>query len=441
MLRRIGVIIGLLVLGALTSSALAQTTEEEIDTLCAASPQILEFWHGFRGGAPREALENLTLEYNRLNEGRMCVRPISQGGYGDLSTKILAASAAGELPVLAQGYENNIATYLKAGVVADLEAVGVNPAGLYQNFLQAVTWEGTLYGVPLNKSVHLLFYNRDLLLLHDDDLAELGIPLNEDSVRVPTTLDELIAAAGALTAIYAEPVYWFRPTDLATYEDWFWTMGGSYYDDGGNLVVNSEIGVQALSQLVELTHDRGVARAITDGSFINQNFGTGVFGFAFDTSASYRFYLGAADFDVGLAPIPGGSAGAYGASVFQGTNILVFNTASAEDREAAAEYINFMIAPATNAVFAASTGYAPIGDEAANLPEFLAYLDENPDFYAIVDQLATAQFEPNLAEWGQIRFEILGQAVVRAVLQEDTAQEALDAAQAEVEALLAGRTR
>ena len=173
MLRRIGIIAGLLVLGALTSSALAQTTEEEIDTLCATSPQILEFWHGFRGGAPREALENLTLEYNRLNEGRVCVRPISQGGYGDLSTKILAASAAGELPVLAQGYENNIATYLKAGVVADLEAVGVNPAGLYQNFLQAVTWDGTLYGVPLNKSVHLLFYNRDLLLLHDDDLAEL----------------------------------------------------------------------------------------------------------------------------------------------------------------------------------------------------------------------------------------------------------------------------
>ena len=260
-------------------------------------------------------------------------------------------------------------------------------------------------------------------------------------MRVPATIDELIAAAGTLTAIYSEPVYWFRPSDLATYEDWFWTLGGSYFDADGNLVLNSEIGVQALQTLVDLTHDTAVARAITDGSFINQNFGSGVFGFAFDTSASYRFYIGAAEFDVGLAPIPGASMGSQGASVFQGTNVLVFNTASAEDQAAAADYINFMIAPQTNAVFAVATGYAPTGDEAASLPSFQAYLDENPDFYAIVDQLGTTQFEPNIAEWEQIRFDILGQAIVKAVLQEASPQEALDEAQALTEALLSGEAR
>ena len=441
MTKRLSVLTGLLLAALLATTVLAQTVEEEIDALCSASPQVLEFWHGFRSGAPREALENLTLEYDRMHEGQVCVRPISQGGYRDLSTKILASSAAGELPVLAQGFENDIATYLAADVVANLEAIGVKPAGLYDNFLQAVRWDGTLYGVPLNKSVHLLFYNRDLLLKHADDLAALGIPENEDGVRVPTTLDQLVDAAKTLTGIYGEPVYWFRPNDLATYEDWFWTMGGSYFDDEGNLVLNSEIGVQALQRLVDLTHNLGVARSIDDGSFINQNFGTGVFGFAFDTSASYRFYIGAADFDVGLAPIPGASTSSIGASVFQGTNILVFSTASAEEQAAAADYINFMINPATNAVFATATGYAPLGTAAATLPNFEAYLDENPDFTAIVTQLPAAKFEPNLAEWGQIRFDILGQAVVKAILQEATPQAALDEAQTAAAALLAGETR
>ncbi len=425
----------------MAGTALGQSAEEEIDALCNASPMVLEFWHGFRSGAPREALENLTLEYDRQNQGEVCVRPVGQGNYRELSTKILAAAAAGELPVLAQGFENNIATYLEAGVVADLEALGVSVEGLFDNFVEALRWDGHLYGVPFNKSVHLLFYNRDLLLEHDSDLAALGIPANEDGVRVPTTLDELIAAAQSLTGIYGEPVYWFRPTDLATYEDWFWTMGGSFFDSDGNLVLNSEIAVQALERLVELTHDLGIARAITDGSFINQNFGTGVFAFSFDTSASFPFYLGNADFDVGLAPIPGATPGEIGASVFQGTNLLVFDTASAEEKAAAADFLNFMIRPETNVVFATATGYAPLGPAAAGLPTFEDYLDENPDFIAILEQLPGTRFEPTLAEWEQIRFDILGQAVVKAVLQEASPQEALDEAQAAAQALLAGETR
>ena len=441
MLTRLGTMLALLVVALFAANASAQTVQEQIDAMCDASPRTIEFWHGFRSGAPLETTENLTLEFNRMNEGSVCVRTVGQGGYRDLATRILASSAAGELPVLSQGFENNIATYLEAGVVADLEAIGVNSAGLYDNFLEAVRWDGTLYGMPFNKSVHLLFYNRDLLLLHDGDLEGLGIAANEDGVRVPSTIDELVAASQLLTDIYSEPVYWFRPTDLATYEDWFWTLGGSYFDGGGDLVLNSEIGVQALEMLVEWTHELGIARAITDGSFINQNFGSGTFGFAVDTSASYPFYLGAAEFDVGLDTIPGLSMGQTGASVFQGTNLLVFNTASAEDQAVAADFINFMVAPETNAVFATATGYAPIGDAAAATSTFEGYLDDNPDFYAIVDQLATAQFEPNISAWEQIRFDILGQAVNRAILQEATAQQSLDDAQAAAAALIAGETR
>lgn len=426
---------------AIAGAGLAQQeAQDQIDALCTSSPVTVEFWHGFTGGSLRASLENLTLEFNRQNEGNVCVRTVGQGNYTDLSTAILAASAANNLPVIAMGYENNIATYLRAGVVEDLGALGIETDHIYDNFLEAVTWDGVLYGVPFNKSVHLLYFNRDLLLEHDAELASAGIQPNEDGVRVPTTVEEFNTAGEVLRLMTGEPVYWFSPSDLATYEDWFFSMGGEYWDADGNLVLNSETGVAALQLLVDMSYDSQIARPITDG-FINESFSLGTYGFSTDTSAGYTYYIRNATFDVGIAPMPGSGDGNPGASVFQGTNLLVFTGASEAEKAVARDYINFLTSPEVNAVFAVATAYAPLGDEAANTATYQDYLAENPDFHAIVEQLPFAQFEPNLAEWQQIRFDILGNAVVRAVLQEATPQQALDEAQAAVEALLSGQAR
>lgn len=432
--------LSLAALAGVSTGLAQQEAQDQIDALCASSPVTIEFWHGFTGGSLRPTLENLTLEFNRQNEGSACVRTVGQGNYTDLSTAVLAASAAGNLPVMAMGYENNIATYLRAGVVEDLGALGIETDHIYDNFIEGVTWDGVLYGVPFNKSVHLLYYNRDLLLEYDAELATAGIPQNEDGVRVPTTVEEFNTAGEVLRLMTGEPTYWFMPSDLATYEDWFFSMGGDFYDEEGNLTVNSETGVAALQLLVDMSYETQIARPITDG-YINESFALGTYGFSTDTSAGYTYYINNATFDVGVAPMPGSGDGNPGASVFQGTNLLVFTGATPEQQAVARDYINFLTSPEVNAVFAVATGYAPLGDAAAEHPVYQDYLAENPDFQSIPDQLPFAQFEPNLAEWQQIRFDILGNAVVRAVLQETTPQQALNEAQAQLEALLAGETR
>ena len=68
-----------LALFALLPLAAAQSAVDEIEALCADAELVIELWHGFTGGAPREALENLTLEYDRANEGAVCVRPVGHG--------------------------------------------------------------------------------------------------------------------------------------------------------------------------------------------------------------------------------------------------------------------------------------------------------------------------------------------------------------------------
>lgn len=412
-------------MAALTLVSLAfaqQKAEDVIKAQCAKAPVVAELWHGFRGGAPRAALENLAVEFNKMHEGEGCVRPISQGGYRDLSTKIKAAFAAGTLPALAQAFENNIALYLEADALMPLDDVITDLDQLNPLFVNAVRFDGKLYGLPFNKSVQILYYNRDLLKKH--------------GLEVPRTLEGFIETARKLSAAEGEPVYWFRP-DTSTFSYWFFNMGGSYLKDG-KLVVNSPEAVKALETMVNGVKD-GWAKAITSG-YINQNFGKGVYGFSTDTSAGYSYYLKAAKFDLGIATLPG-SGDKPGLGLVQGTDLIIFQDVSDAAKKLAGEFINFVSSPKAQALFSAATGYVPVNLKAIDEPALQDHLMDNPDFKVVIEQANYAAFEPAIAEWEQIRFDILGQAIKEAVLGKASPQEALDKAQKQVEDLMAGRIR
>ncbi len=415
--------IWLLALLAFFSLAFAQQKAEDvIKAQCEKAPVVAELWHGFRGGAPRAALENLAVEFNKMHEGEGCVRPISQGGYRDLSTKIKAAFAAGNLPALAQAFENNIALYLEADALMPLDDVISDLDQLNPLFVNAVRFDGKLYGLPFNKSVLILYYNRDLLSKHD--------------LEVPKTIGEFIETAKKISAAEGEPVYWFRP-DTSTFAYWFFNMGGNYLQDG-KLVVNGPEAVKALQTMVDGVSD-GWAKAITSG-YINQNFGKGVYGFSTDTSAGYSYYLKAAKFDLGIATLPGND-GKPGLGLVQGTDLIIFQDADDAQKKLAGEFINFVSSPKAQALFSAATGYVPVNLKAIEEPALQDHLLDNPEFKVVIEQGNYAAFEPAIAEWEQIRFDILGQAIKEAVLGKATPQEALDKAQKQVEDLLAGRIR
>jgi len=215
------VILGLAVL---TGLALArQRPEDVIKGQCEKAEVVAELWHGFTGGAPKTALENLVIEFNRTQGSQVCVRPISQGNYRDLSTKIKAAFTSGKVPAMAQAFENNMALYLESDALVPMSAIGVDLKGVNPLFVNAVTFNRQVYGVPFNKSVQLLYYNRDLLKKH--------------GARVPLTIAEFIATARRISQEEKAPVYFFQP-DTSTFSYWFFTLGGSYFQNG-RLVLNS----------------------------------------------------------------------------------------------------------------------------------------------------------------------------------------------------------
>lgn len=116
---------------AFLSLSLAQQRPEEIiKGQCEKASVVAELWHGFTGGAPKTALENLVVEFNRTQNGQVCVRPIGQGNYRDLSTKIKAAFASGKVPAMAQAFENNMALYLESDALTPMAALGIDLKGV-----------------------------------------------------------------------------------------------------------------------------------------------------------------------------------------------------------------------------------------------------------------------------------------------------------------------
>jgi multiple sugar transport system substrate-binding protein len=290
-------------------------------------------------------------------------------------------------------------------------------------FLNAVRFGGVVYGVPFNKSIQVLYYNKDLLKKH-------GVP-------VPATLEEFVAAAKKLSRAEGGPVYWFQP-DASTFAYFFFNLGGSYLKDG-KLVLNSKEAVEALT-LLQNGVKEGWAKPITSG-YINQNLGSGPYAFSVDTSAGYTYYLRAAKFDLGVATLPGRTKGQPGYGLVQGTNLVVFRQASKEEQAVAKDFLEFVLSPRAQAVFATATGYVPVTEGALKDPVYQAYAAENPDYATIVRQSRYAKFEPALAEWEQIRFDILGQAIKEAILNKADPKAALDRAQKLAEDLLSSRTR
>ncbi|MBF6593548.1 MAG: ABC transporter substrate-binding protein [Thermaceae bacterium] len=417
-----GLLLGMTML-ALSLGMAQQKAEDIIKGQCEKAQTVAEFWHGFQGGAPKEALDNLVVEFNKTQGGQVCVRTVSQGNYRDLSTKIKAAFASGKVPAMAQAFENNIALYLESNALEPVSALGISLQGINPLFLEAAKIKGQYYGVPFNKSVQLLYYNRDLLKKY--------------SAKVPATIDEFVATAKQLSQGEKQPVYWFVP-DTSTYAYWFFTLGGNYIQDG-KLVLNSPIGIKALEFLVQAVKDSW-AKPITNG-FINTNFGSGVFGFATDTSAGYSYYAQAAKFDLAVATLPGRTARQPGYALVQGTDLVVFKAADAKEKQVAAEFIKFATSAQAQAVFGVAANYVPVNLGSGAVGAVTRYVKENPQFGVAITQARFARFEPALSQWEQIRFDILGQAITAAVLGQSTPKAALDKAQKAAEDLLSGKTR
>ena len=135
----------------------------------------LVMWSLF-GGGDGEYMSKIIDDYNAGSPTKQ-VQPITLV-WADYYTKLQTAVAADKGPDIGLSHASKLAELVDQGVVEPLDdyldELGVDLSSMYsENSLDAVTFDGEIYAIPLDTHAEVFYYNTDIL-------EKAGIELNSD---------------------------------------------------------------------------------------------------------------------------------------------------------------------------------------------------------------------------------------------------------------------
>ena len=397
----------------------------------AQAPVEIAFWYGV-GGQLQKVIESQAEKFNRAHPG-IRVSPFYAGAYGGggpMQQKLLASIAAGSVPAVVQLEIHATCTFASKGALLPLDdLMARSDHDRKEDFLPVLTntdCDGKTYGIPFNRSVPILYYNRDRF-------ARAGL------TGPPKTWTELAAMAAKLTL--DEPggkVYGFMPIN----QWWFfqsmtWSAGGDILaPDMKRAVFASEAGAVGLRVWGDLI-ERGSAQVRsgpteflqTIQDFVNEK--TAMYwGSAADMGA-----VAAAKFDWRAALSPG-FEGRRLVVPQGGANAVIMAKAPADQKKAAWEFVQWWTSPAEAAYWSQQTGYVPVVKRALDDPEFKAFLKANPNHAVALDELAYSRAASPSPKYFQV-LQLIQRAQQNIISNKAPALETLKAAAQQVDAVLA----
>lgn len=241
-------------------------------------------WHGYRGGE-KAAFEKVVDNFNRAQAGKIKVTTLAVP-YDAFADKITAAVPRGKGPDVFIFAQDRLGGWVAAGNTVEPLDFFLDPAikGRYlKATLDAMTYQGTTYGLPLNFKVVTMIYNKKL------------VP------TPPKTTAELVATAKKLTNAGAGKfglAYWY--SDFYYHAALMNGFGGGVFA-GRKPTLNSPQNVASLDYLLKWIN-QGILPAEPSTALITSLFNEGRAGIVF----SGPWFLGevAKGVDYGLAPLP-----------------------------------------------------------------------------------------------------------------------------------------
>lgn len=231
------------------------------------------------------------------------------------------------------------------------------PEDLIPGSLDAVSWDGVVYGLPKFSSVQTMFYNKT-------HFEEAGL----DPETPPKTWDEFVDAADKLTTGdrfgYAAD---FGNVDGA-YQNFLRTLllnGGVMYDDQQRPAFDSEQGIGALDRLVSLIEERKVmdpsTMQISHSDDLSSLFIQGDTSIVFNWPFQYATATDPktstlTDDTLGNAIIPGISVPSASIDGSEGFAISNFS----QNKDAAMEWLRFVSSPEVQKQIVIEEGWLPV---------------------------------------------------------------------------------
>ncbi len=339
----------------------------------AGDPVRLTFWHGYTE-ADGDVLEQVVADFNAAHDGEITITT-EVNPWDVIDDTFLPALSAGNGPEIVAMPAERLPVYADRGAFVDLTdfyAGDEATPDLNAGALDMVTVDGAEYGVPTGFVPLTMFYNKTLLAAAD--------------VEVPTTWDEWVAAAKALTVDQdgdgTPEQYGVVLTDHATVGNGVWPT--LFYGNGGAIVSDGRAVVDSPenAETLEFWRDAITADRISPTGV------DGVTGDGLYSSGRVGMYIGGPwmasiseenGIDYGIAPVPAGPAAQAASAI--GVAMALTEQADQAQQAAAQEFFSYFLAREQAVTWSLGSGWPPLRTDIA-----AEEVDENPVVAALTEQ-------------------------------------------------------
>jgi multiple sugar transport system substrate-binding protein len=392
----------------------------------AASAQdavTIKFWHTYNEVSPEnKTLVETLIPLFEKDHPNIKVESVPYP-YDGFRQALLTSAAGGEGPDLVRLDIIWSPEFAKQGILMNLSekmpdfqtfADKVFPGPLSTN-----AYDDAYYGLPLDTNTRVFIYNQELL--------------DKAGIKAPETIDDLKASCESVTKL-GEGNFLFSDGGTSGWNvlPWIWSFGGDITDEGMTTstgFVNGEKTVAA----IQFLHDMIASKCFSDG-FIGSGIDTwgGYFGGTIGTMLEGPWLYPSAesqypDFKIGASLVPAGEGGHV--SVVGGENIVV--AANTANSDAALEFLRFTQSDTYQLEMSKVGQLTVLSGLLDN-----AYFTDHPYYGVFLEQLQTARARTPHPRYTEIE-TVLSDATQLVLRGEMSAQEALDAAAEEINALLA----
>ena len=252
----------------------------------AAAPTEVVVWHAYRG-AERTAFEKVIEGFNQARAGKIAVSTLAVP-YDAMADKITAAVPRGKGPDVFIYAQDRMGGWVEAGNTIESLDFFLDEATTKRflpTTLEAMTYRGTVWGLPLNYKVLALIHNKKL------------VP------TPPKTTGELVALAKKLTDQETGRfglAYWYA--DFYYHAPLMNAFGGGVFGPDGRPVLDSAANARSLELVMRWLETDKILPAEPSTALITALFNGGRAGMVF----SGPWFLGEIDpgVDYGLATLP-----------------------------------------------------------------------------------------------------------------------------------------
>jgi ABC-type glycerol-3-phosphate transport system substrate-binding protein len=301
----------------------------------------------------------------------------------------------------------------------------------YDGVAEGTRYQGSYYGVPWAASNKCLYYNKDVFEAAGLDPENPQLDTWDDMLAAAQQIRDSDATSTPPLGLAAGD----RLTTGSQYYHYHWSHGADLVNDDAQPVVNSDGAVEALSFYADLNLEHGVTQASplsSNRQDIRQLFENGDLGMVIGhvyagLNMEEAKSNGEVDFEYGIVQVPEGPTGRY--SLFTIDTLVIYS--QSENKDLAEDLVRFYFDEDRRFQYSRDKGFLPVV-EAVGEREYFA---EDTNWAPFVEAGQYARARPKLANFNEFNNRMVT-AIQEAVGGQASPQEALDAAQSDLEDLM-----